>query len=300
MKKKIGYILIVLLCSILFLLLGIGIGKRNNSSDKCEKEIIKEEGKEENVSSEDLFIGNFDEKFKVSEIYSTNDYFVIAGYRQNSSNEEIQSIYVFDMFGKLIKNIDNAHYIDKVNIGNDIGYQIDIELGRGGEHSTTYILNEEFEIILESSKLPEEFEGMDNGLFTPRYNSDGTISVMINDIYVYDYDGNLIKTIKNENEFIKGITKDYYLINENGKISLVKIADGSKLLVLNKKNANIAYLPISGAAPLIYWDEDELVVYIVEDEENNRDIASIYKFKEKNGKLVQISKETDVEVGDWY
>ena len=137
MKKKIGYILIVLLCSILFLLLGIGIGKRNNSSDKCEKETIKEEGKEENVSSEDLFIDNFDEKFKVSEIYSIDNDFVIAGYKNSSSNEEIQSIYVFDMFGKLIKRIDNAHYINKVYIGNEIGYQIDIELGRGGEHSTT-------------------------------------------------------------------------------------------------------------------------------------------------------------------
>lgn len=279
--KKI--VLTIIICFILFFSLGMFVGKNVFKEEKKESDKKAEENKKDE--------NGFVEGFKIFGYSSVDDYYIVSGY----VNEEDYTnyMYVYDEFAQLKGVFKNASYMEKIKIGDKSGYQVDIELGRGGAHSTTYILNENLEVIVETAKLPEQYEGMDSDLFTAHYNSNGTISIMINDVYVYDYEGKLVKTIENNDESIRAVTEDYYLLNEEGKINLVRYDNDEKTLVIDKENADIMYSPISGAAPLISWDEDnKLNVFIMESEDLETGICSIYSYKEKNNKLVSVGKKS--------
>lgn len=275
MKKK------VLLIILVFFLLGGGLGYLLKSDNKCDTQ---------NEKSTDLI--EHSEKFNAYYFGNIDDnYFYISGEISGEDNYK-DLMYIYNEKLELIKSYKNASYMDRVLFGNNVAYQVTVELGRGGENATTYVLNEELDVIVETSMLPEKYDTMDSEFFTPHFNSNGTISIMINDIYVYDYEGNLINTIENKNGDIKGITDDYYFINENGKLNLVKIDTGDKLLIIDKENADIMYSPISSGGPLIEWKENgNLFVDIMEGEDFEDGICYTYEYKKNNDTLVQVSKE---------
>lgn len=283
MKKKVIYVILGIILGGILFGLGLFVGKEVLKDDeKVEKEEeVKETVKDEN---------GYPEGFVITGYSTTDDYYIVSGYV--SGDDYAQYMYVYDEYANLKASFVNASYMRKVMIGENVAYQVDIELGRGGAHSTTYVLNENLDIIVENDMLPEQFDGMDKDLFTSHYNSDGTISIMINDIYVYDYEGNLVKIIENKEDRIKALTKDYYLTNDNGKINLVRTDNGKETLVVNKKDTNIMYSPISGSTPLLGCDEDEeYFIYIMDGLDYETATCSVYRFKEKNGLLEQTGKD---------
>ena len=284
MKKGLSYILVIIICFILFFSLGMFVEK---NVFKEEKQKVNEVEKERVNDSENSFVDGF----YLTNMEVVDDYYVIAGEVRDDDGR--QYMYVYDEFAQEEKMLKNAAHLTRVMIGDKEAYQVDIELSRGGEHSTTYVLNENLEVIVETSDLPEKNEGMDSDLFTAHYNSNGTISIMINDVYVYDYEGNLIKTIENKNDSIKAVTSDYYFLNESGKINLVRYDNDEMTLVTNKKNSDIMYSPISGSAPLMNWDEEnKLNVFIMIGEDTENVICTIYSYAEKSGKLVLAGTES--------
>lgn len=280
MKKM---ILTIIICFALFFSLGLVVGKNVFKEEKKEAEKKVEEVKKDK--------NGFVEGFKISGYSIVDDYYIVSGYA-TEEEDYANYMYIYDEFAQLKKELKNASYMKKIEIGNKVAYQVDVELGRGGAHSTTYILNENLEVIVETADLPEKNEGMDSDLFTAHYNSNGTISIMINDVYVYDYEGNLIKTIENKNGSIKAVARDYYFLNESGKINLVRYDNDERVLVTNKKNSDIIYSPMSGSAPLMNWDEEnELNVFIITGEDSENAVCTIYSYAEKSGKLVLVGTE---------
>ena len=60
---------------------------------------------------------------------------------------------------KLIKEIPNAFFIEKVEVKDNVLYRVSVEIARGGVIAdTTKILNDKFEVILETSELPKKNE----------------------------------------------------------------------------------------------------------------------------------------------
>lgn len=276
MKKKIMLGVCFIIVGILFFALGYYTTKIKETTTFCAP------SKEEN--SPKLIKG-----LTITEMQKVNNNFIISGY-SNEENEDY--MYIYNEDGQLQKNLKKATFMENILLGDKIVYNVYHELGRGGAHSTTYILNENLDIILETKDLPEQFEGMDEAYFTAYYNQNGTFSILINDIYIYDNEGKLIKTIDNKNEQIKGATSDYYVLKENGKLNLVKYEDDSKYLVINNNQANLMYSPISGSAPLIRWNsEKELVIDIMIGDDYETATCNTITYKEKNGKLTEIKKE---------
>lgn len=276
MKNKVLLIILVV-----FLLGGaFGLGYYLNSDDKCD---------DQNEKNTNLIEHN--ENFNAYNFGGAgNGYFYISGLISDDNYEDL-IMYIYNEKLELVKTYKNASYINRVDFGGNVAYQVTIELGRGGANATTYVLNKDLDVIVKTSMLPEKYDTMDSELFTPYFNSNGTISIMINDIYFYDYEGNLINTIENKDGNIKGIAEDYYAINENGKLNLVNVATGDKTLIIDKENADIMHSPTNGS-PLIEWKENgNLFVDIMEGEDFETGICYTYEYKRSNDTLIQVSKE---------
>ncbi len=287
MKKYLSYILVAVISFILFFSLGLFVGK---NVFKEEKQKVNEVEKESVNDSENSFV----EGFYLTNVASVDDFYVIGGTVH--AEDAMQYMYVVDEFGQEKMMLKNANLLTKVMIGDKEAYQVDIELSRGGEHSTTYILNEDLDVIVKTADLPEQFEGMDKDLFTPHYNSNGTISVMINDIYVYDYNGKLIKTIKTDNNVIE-LQKDYYLVKDNGKYKFLRYDNEFELLIEDNKNMNLVVYPVAGSSGIVF-ENGKLELSLVDKEDDENPVCYDYVFYDKNQKLT-LAKKEKVECEPW-
>ena len=278
MNKHIKTIIITtIICMLLFIPLGIVIKSTLlNKEEKCE---IK---KQTSTSQEKLADGFFETERKLE-----GNYYVSSGYDKNSE----QYIYFYNHDDhKFVKGIKGSFYAKHILGINDSIYEISYEPGAGVEHTTTMILDSKLNVIIDANKLPESFKDyeedyfeIDEDKFTPYYNDNDTIAIKIKDIYIYDFSGNLIKTIKNENDSIRAAYKNYYVLNENGKVQLVNYETEEKLVIANEKGLDMAYSPTSGNHALIYKNEESnLQITLIKTRDEVNSTCYTYVFNENN------------------
>lgn len=286
-KKKVIYVILGIILGGLLFGLGLFVGKEVLKDDeKVEKEEeVKETVKDEN---------GYPEGFVITGYSSIDDYYIVSGYV--SGDDYGDYMYIYDECANLKASFVNASYMEKVTIGDKFAYQVDIALGGGGSHSTTYILNEDLDVIVKTEMLPEQFDGMDEDLFSAYYNSDGTISIMINDIYVYDYEGKLVKTIET-NENVIEINRDYYLVKEDGKFKLLRYDNDFELLVEDNENMNLITAPTGGSSG-IEFENKKIELSLVENEGTANPVCYSYTFVDSNQKLT-LSKKEKIECAAW-
>ncbi len=119
---------------------------------------------------------------------------------------------------KVIKELKNITTIEKVINNNEIYYTTsNYDIG-GDINSYNMILDKDFNIIIDETKIDAK---LDRNLFNHFYayfNDNSTITVWVDNLFIYDMTGKLIKTIKDDN--IYGVTNNYYFVNEDGTLAL--------------------------------------------------------------------------------
>lgn len=194
------------------------IGGNNYSGEAYKDKIILTYGDSETKMSLVIDEDNLSDKVYLIGDGGANvvgDYIVSSDYRGYPDHQMVH-VYDFDTV-EFIKTIDNALYLEQVKTNNNTFYVASVDIGTGGNNSTTQVLNSNLDVLIGPNNLPSDYKDYDEGYFTAYFSDDEKIAIWLGNIYVYDYNGNLINTI---NRDIIGLTSNYFVANENNSITL--------------------------------------------------------------------------------
>lgn len=211
------------------------------------------------------------------EVNIVGDYIVSS---DSTGYPDHQMAYVYDSDTlELIKSIDNALYLEQVKINNQIFYLAQVNIGRGGNNTTTQVLDNNFDVIIGDYNLPDDYKDYDEGYFTA-YFDDNNIAVWLGKLYVYDFNGDLINIIDKD---IIGLTNNYFVANENNSITLRDYNDNliTTFTTINS-NLEIDDIGLDGyLANIGYNEEKNSFEVVVKDKINNTCKMFSYSFKNK-------------------
>ena len=308
-KKKKG--LFVILAVVILAFVGIGIfilfkdGKKEDNSLEDKNNGVevendnsdeKEEEKKETETQEDENDSNTD--VDMTETIELDGYTIVSKYVESDENDIDQYMYVYKD-DKLIKEIPNAFFIEKVEVKDNVLYRVSVEIARGGVIAdTTKILNDKFEVILETSELPKKNDYMNDSWFDPMFLDEYIVVFIRNEtgnvIYFYDLSGNLVDT--NDEAGIIDVTFDYYLVQEGTKYNLKDLEGNFVVTMFDTNNAEYKNYELTSLLYMytpfvaINKDDDRIGIYVndtsKEDEDNEFPDYVIY-YSPKTGKVTK-------------
>ena len=256
-----------------------------------DKIILTDEGSENRMSFV-LDKNNLDEKFYLLGNFGVN---VVGDYIVSSDDTgypDHQKVYVYDSDNlNLIKTIDNALYLEQVSLNNQDFYIATVNIGRGGNNTTTQVLDSNFDVLIGSHNLPSDYKDYDEGYFTAYFNDlNNTIAIWLGNIYVYDLEGNLINTI---NRDIIGLVDNYFVVNENNSITLRDYDDNLITTITTIDDTyEVDDMGLDGYRANIGYNEDEnSFEVVIKDKTDNTCTMYSYSFDDKE--VTQIESSCD-------
>ena len=206
----------------------------------------------------------------------------------SSGYPDHQKVHIYDKDTlKLIKTIDNALHLSQVKFANETFYVATVDIGRGGNNTATQVLDSNFNILIGENNLPSDYEVYDEGYFTPYFNdSNNTIATWFGKIYVYNLNGNLVKTIDRD---IIGLAENYYVANENNDITLRDYDDNliTTFTTIND-NLDVDNKGLDGYLANIGYNEDQNSFNVVIKDKTNY-TCKMYSYSFVNQKTTEIN-----------
>ena len=229
-----------------------------------------------------LYKENLDKKVNLQGNWDINviDNYIISS--EYPKYPEYQKVYIYDGNTlNLIKTVTNALKLKQIKIASKIFYIATVDIGRGGNNTTTQVLDSNFDVLIGEHNLPSDYKKYDEGYFTPYFNdTNNTIATWFGKIYVYDLKGNLIRTI---NRDIIGLDSNYYVANENNNITLRDYNDNliTTFTTIND-NLKVDNIGLGDYLANIEYNKDKSIFNVViKDINNNKCKMYSYSFSNK-------------------
>lgn len=259
------------------------IGGNNYSGKTYKDKIVLTYNGTESKMSLVIDKDNLDEKVYLigdGEANIVGDYIVSSDYT-GYPDHQMAHVYNSDTL-ELIKSIDNALYLEQVSFDNKTFYIATVDIGRGGNNSTTQVLDSNFDVLIGPHSLPSDYKDYDEGYFTAHFNDlNNTIAIWLGNIYVYDLEGNLINTIDRD---IIGLVGNYFVANENNSITLRDYDDNLiTTFITIDDNFEVDDIGLDGYRANIGYNkyEDSFEV-VIKDKTNNTCTMYSYSFVDKD------------------
>lgn len=185
-------------------------------------------------------------------------YNVVSGTR-NGKNLHEDFIKVYDSSNNLVKEVKGVYTLIEVKVNDNVLYLGEASGDKGGS-KVSRILNSNLDVIVDNSKLYEDGKEHWN-TFTPYLNDNNTISIKTDNLYVFDFNGNLISKVKVDN--ILGIYTNYYLVMDGTNINIMNYNNQYVFTLSGSHFDRVHYIPISGSPINADWSEDKSYFSVV-------------------------------------